>query len=482
MSSLNTWYALITTIVTLVSGVLLVQHPVDRLLNGSSDANTTMKNISVSNTLMTAKRQSTPNTTGKVLNISAQSLSTPEHVSDKVDANKKIEKLSLSSEPLMNRWGQRFGPFENDNATISNSGYLFFKHMRKAGGTTMRSYLHSVLTYHNDQKGPKASSRSLAGSSPTTGNKRIAYYEQEFRAMDWRCPKDDPRWQDSVKITVLRHPVERHISEFFFSGPGKDFRINRAQLQTDAAYAKEIGKFFRKQMTPWLLGDEYNDRLQDEVKRSVDGQKHREHWFFNRFYVDNYQIRALAGCTKDCKKKSKSWTSGKKYPYEPNILYSGSPIYQCTQIFQSAQGKSLNATCRHANGREACPHGCDGPCNYDAAAWGKVGQLELDRAKSALESFDLVMITETMDQEDQARMVSNVMGVPFSFADTGAQERITNVKKSTREKTHYYRDMLAQTSNKTLDLLVEMNRLELELYDHAVLLNGLMTEKWKLEK
>lgn len=46
---------------------------------------------------------------------------------------------SSSHEPYVNRWHDKFA---------SNSGYVFFKHTRKAGGTAIRNYIFLAMKHH----------------------------------------------------------------------------------------------------------------------------------------------------------------------------------------------------------------------------------------------------------------------------------------------------------------------------------------------
>lgn len=99
--------------------------------------------------------------------------------------------------PLINRW--QFRGLNRPN----KGGYLFFKHIRKAGGTTLYSYLERVMQYHH------ALVQQNSSYSWSNDKGEISYYEQESHAMDWRCPKVDDRWNDTLSIISLRHPIER---------------------------------------------------------------------------------------------------------------------------------------------------------------------------------------------------------------------------------------------------------------------------------
>lgn len=82
---------------------------------------------------------------------------------------------------------------------------------------------------------------------------QIHYIEHEFLAMDADCPNIDPRWEESLRVIVLRHPIERHLSEFFFSGPGKEFYpINKQQLYKNATYTNELASFMKEWVPKWM--------------------------------------------------------------------------------------------------------------------------------------------------------------------------------------------------------------------------------------
>ena len=99
--------------------------------------------------------------------------------------------------PLINRWQLR--GLDRPN----KGGYLFFKHIRKAGGTTLYSYLDRVMQYHH------ALAQQNSSYSQSKHRGEISFYEQEGHAMDWRCPQIDDRWNDTLSIISLRHPIER---------------------------------------------------------------------------------------------------------------------------------------------------------------------------------------------------------------------------------------------------------------------------------
>ena len=145
--------------------------------------------------------------------------------------------------PQAKRWQHQFS---------TRSGYLFFKHIRKAGGTAMRNYLFDVMKYHghgtleqflsnteekeatrhfpfmqlhqqrlaqNYYNQSNEANESNAMEALSLNKNKVYYLEQEFASMDWGCRDIDPRWNISLSVIVLRHPIERHLSEFFILGP-----------------------------------------------------------------------------------------------------------------------------------------------------------------------------------------------------------------------------------------------------------------------
>ena len=132
---------------------------------------------------------------------------------------------------------------------------------------------------------------------------------------------------------------------------------------------------------------------------------------------------------------------------------------------------------------EGCPYGCDTPCFYPAPAWGPIGNTDLSRAIAALNSYDAVFLTESLDNDDQFDFLTDVMGLRH-HATFSLKSRRTNIKKrNDREKTHFYRDLLMH-----LDLdylhgrLQRENNLEIQLYEYAVKLNQQMIKYWKDER
>lgn len=109
------------------------------------------------------------------------------------DVNRANSVTTTSSEPYKNRWQRRFS-----NNTQS---YFFFKHIRKAGGTTLRSYFRDVFAYHGIRHTTRDdySKIKMGNASPD-----VLYVEHEFQTMDSECARVDRRWDKSLRVITLR--------------------------------------------------------------------------------------------------------------------------------------------------------------------------------------------------------------------------------------------------------------------------------------
>ena len=114
------------------------------------------------------------------------------------------------------------------------------------------------------------------------------------------------------------------------------------------------------------------------------------------------------------------------------------------------------------------------------------GDNDLYRAKVLLRQFDAVLLTEKLDDIDQADFLSDVMGVPrdssFSLANKNITANTLVEKSDKREKTRFYRDLLMKLGLKDiLSTLEEENKLEIEFFHYAEKLNDVMLDQWKTE-
>eukprot|EP00571_Detonula_confervacea_P009872 CAMPEP_0172301980 /NCGR_PEP_ID=MMETSP1058-20130122/3765_1 /TAXON_ID=83371 /ORGANISM="Detonula confervacea, Strain CCMP 353" /LENGTH=502 /DNA_ID=CAMNT_0013012303 /DNA_START=128 /DNA_END=1636 /DNA_ORIENTATION=- len=396
-----------------------------------------------------------------------------------------IGQLSLSididedHEPYLNRWQRRFASSKVRN---KKGGYLFFRHTRKAGGTSLRAYFQDVLLYHNITR-TVDDFRAVKKKSPDSY--QIYYIEHEFQSMDWQCPSVDPRWQESIRIIVLRHPIERHLSEYFFSGAGNKFApIDKQQLYVNKTYTDALTQHISKYLPKWTKGIGINRHKEEGIEGLFN-------MIFSRRYTDNFQLRALAGCSSgDCLKEKKFTEDQmeKIYEFHPSSYSYSTPVPRCTQYWRNRNKTALFEQCaKSGHIVEECSIGCDGPCFYPSAAWHKMDSIDVTRAVTALKAFDAVLLMEKLDDEDQADFLSDIMGVPrdaeFSLVKRG--DIISNsgvVKSGKREKTHFYRDLLVKLGLKhELQTLRKENELEIEFFHHAEKLNEMMINQWKKE-
>mmetsp|Transcript_2416 Transcript_2416/g.5165 ORF Transcript_2416/g.5165 Transcript_2416/m.5165 type:complete len:456 (+) Transcript_2416:87-1454(+) len=376
---------------------------------------------------------------------------------------------SSDTEPYFNRWKLRFSP-PHSNCT-STGKYLFFKHIRKAGGTTLRSYFNDVFLYHGKPRGMKEYGRSRRRPLEPDA---VYYVEQEFTTMDYECPIIDPRWNNSLRIITLRHPIERHISEFFFSGPGQHFPIHRDQLYVNQTYTKEVSDFLNQNVPLWMERD-----------GGVEGMEGKFHMLFGHFYVDNFQVRALAGCSSnEClieKNISDEQLLDEIRSRHPSEQSYATPVPKCTHYFTSKKQTGTFQFCSKRRNKQ-CSDGCDGPCFYPSVAWGEMTANDVDRAVKALEAYDVVLLMETFDEEDQSAWLSDVMGVPrdadFALSKRDAKNSVVE-KSNKREKTHFYRDLFEILAPEVLSRVEDENKLEIMFFDRAVEINNIKTCQWE---
>lgn len=383
-------------------------------------------------------------------------------------------------EPYLNRWQRRFA---SSKARNKKGGYLFFKHIRKAGGTSLRDYFRDVLAYHNITRNI-ADWRAIKNGPPINKH-QIHYVEHEFQTMDWQCPTVDPRWRESMRIIVLRHPIERHLSEFFFSGGGKKFLPVDKQRLSNETYSQELASFLSEQVPKWM--NHIGKKNTTTMKGGIEG---KFNMVFGRHYADNFQLRALAGCSSGDCLKEKNVTKAQMEnidEFHPSLHSYSDPVPVCTNFFRIDDAPVLFEQCaKPQNVKEHCSMGCDGPCFYPSVAWGEMKSQDVTRAVNALKEFDAVLLMEKLDDQDQSDFLSDVLGVPrdaeFSLANRGSIMNIQVEKKSKREKSRFYRDLLSKLGLKDIQrVLHNENKLEMEFFGHAEKLNAMMIDQWKRE-
>ena len=262
--------------------------------------------------------------------------------------------LPDNHEPYLNRFQRRFA---SSKARNKKGGYLFFRHMRKAGGTSLRVYFHDVMLYHNITRNVNDFRGVKGGREPP--NYQVYYIEHEFIPMDWRCPSVDPRWTESLRIIVLRHPIERHLSEFFFSGSGnKYYPIDKEQLYANKTYTTDMATYLEKAIPKWMKGIGQH-RSKDNVEGNFET-------IFSRHYTDNFQLRALAGCSSPqclAKKKVTDEQYERVTKYHPNSYNYTKPVPRCTQYYRNEDKPSalFEQCAKPGHVKDECVTlGCDG--------------------------------------------------------------------------------------------------------------------------
>ena len=379
---------------------------------------------------------------------------------------------------IMNRWESKFGGSSsspssttttghNTTTRRSRGGYVFFKHMRKAGGTSVRDFLIQVMMYHHNNNNKTlddvegTSSTSRASSSSSSSSNFVAYTEQEFHVMDSTCPTllDKERWKQTLSVVVLRHPIERQLSEFFYMGPGRSNSTLKELQKTKDFTSKQYENFIKELLPSWIN--------KCTIKGLDNGGTIDKSCFLSiGKFTDNYQVRALTGIgglerrgrndndndeenddditnlasiiesTLSQREEWKKQVSRRRRRKGLSSLvdlppFNGTPYYNCTAYYQgqnvtikrddrtgeiSAVDKILKpnqicgSICNHIyNGNG---NGCDGVCLGGIPYYGKLSEKFLQRAKDTLKQFDLVLLMESMTNDlEQIEFLTDFMGI-----------------------------------------------------------------------
>ena len=308
---------------------------------------------------------------------------------------------------------------------------------------------------------------------------QIHYAEQEFTSMDWQCARLDSRWNNTLSVIMLRHPIERHLSEFFYSGPGSSLGLDAKKLfgDTNDKYKKRVQKKIIEELPGWLNESKAESRSMN--------------WYFGRYYTDNFQLRSLAGCAHGSCLASKNLTREENSTLMRGLIdylnVSGTRRNGACTMYFSEKVKIIEPCRSHGKSnkgkfKDLCPFGCDTPCRYPVSAWGPLGNDDLSRAIQALNGYDAIFLTETLDNDDQAAFLADIMGVPQNATFSLRSKNTKTKKSSEREKTHFYRDLLLNlTLNELYGRIHEENALEIALFQYAVKRNREMVEQWKEE-
>ena len=203
-----------------------------------------------------------------------------------------------------------------------------------------------------------------------------------------------------------------------------------------------------------------------------------------RFYTDNFQVRALAGCSGHCMDDLTFNAAEKKRMNKQLARLNKYESINSTCTLWFVTKERMFDLCNKVNHSPECPNGCDAPCFYPASGYGELSQRHVVRALQSLQSFDAVMLMETLDDQDQSAFLADVMGVPRNSKFALANKNSVNSrveKSSKREKTHFYRELLSNLAKSVSDLLHEENKWEILFFEEAVKLNALYTRQWEAE-
>ena len=114
-------------------------------------------------------------------------------------------------------------------------------------------------------------------------------------------------------------------------------------------------------------------------------------------------------------------------------------------------------------------------------AWGDVNAVALERAIHVLESFDLVLLAETMTSDpDQLEMVAGVLDVPENVTSLASHAK--NVVEKGRDSRSALLEGIKLEIPHTYELLRRRCKFERELYEHAVRINQRLLVQWRMEK
>lgn len=281
------------------------------------------------------------------------------------------------------------------------------------------------------------------------------------------------------------------MSEYFFSGSGTQFPINRTQLYTNKTYTHQLSRFLTETIPQWMEKEGGGPQF----RKKYGEYDRRFNMYFGRFYRNNFQLRALAGCSSgecldrrlsDMDRRHGNSTVTKEihrlHPSNNDTLYV-TPEPLCTQYFHK-RNVLFDPCAKSRYRKEPCELGCDGPCFYPSVAWGPLDETDVTRAINSLEKFDLVLFIESFNDPDQAAYVADVLGVPrdANFTLTNHDASYVRVQKTNkREKTYFYRDLLKELSPQSLEMLTKENKLELDFFEKAIEVNKRKTHEWMLE-
>lgn len=137
------------------------------------------------------------------------------------------------------------------DAVRDGVGVVLFRHMRKAGGTSVKILFYQLLRSYSNV--------TLEGTMKRM-NLESGGVGSTFAAIEWGVFPVSCFEKKTLLVTCLREPVSRQISEFWYSGPG----YHRLEIPLDKAWEM------------WMAAEKPRTLGRDA-------------------YFDNYYVRALTG-------------------------------------------------------------------------------------------------------------------------------------------------------------------------------------------
>jgi hypothetical protein len=271
--------------------------------NTAKEINSTTKEIKNRNTITVANQQSNNN-----------------------NNNNNNNSMALSK-----RWRHRF----NETLCV----FLYFRHLRKAAGTTVHTYLNKVAVYHETlrrQRHGIPQQKSAGGIVPRSNPNKgmVVYATLEFNSMDGQCPFVDTKWKDTLSVISLRHPVERTISEFFYSGVLREKELMELYRLRNYGNPK-FAELLRFHFPNWI----------EQGLMATHRGRHRGSLGYH--FSDEYQTRSLTAVTESVP-NSNSYRVGNGPKYTPCNYYD----YYTDKDDNNTTTPQVNSNC------------VDGPCRY----------------------------------------------------------------------------------------------------------------------
>jgi hypothetical protein len=317
---------------------------------------------------------------------------------------------------------------KTEDQTMPKKDLIFFKHMRKSGGTTLRHYIYNRLL--NVSNSRTECQQESEGERPYKITETInaicktdrwTYYEQEYGSLSIDCATSQS-WDRVLTMTIFREPLARHWSEFWnkVNGP-VDNLLNMSRDQVKEVFldwvGHEGGPAYRRTLDP------------NETKRF---NKWRPTGMNAGSYYANFQTRHFLG---NC-------TSGRnqEQPADSKPFWCSAD----SQKFWCSAGP-----------------GCKGGCIFQNTPR-HISSEKMQVALGILNKFDIVLTTETLRacSSSLERIMTKVSG-------TTAPNN-TFLQDSSRSPGGIrYPSMTKILDEDTMKMLRQDNAADLELYNVA---------------